>query len=122
MKTELSKESASVPVPSEAVKPRYRVREESAEYVVEVALPGVPKSQTQVALEDGVLRIEGRRAGAPEGWTPVRTGRRTGDFRLKLELGDDIDASAVSASSKDGVLTVRLPKQEKAKSRVIEIA
>ena len=47
--------------------------------------------------------------------------RAYGKFSQKLHLSDDLDAEAISAEAKHGVLTLRIPKRPEAKPRQIEV-
>ena len=46
---------------------------------------------------------------------------RANRYRRSFELSSELDTAAVDASLKDGVLTLRLPKLERAKPRRIEV-
>ena len=87
-----------------------------------VELPGMRKEDIEISLQDGTLTISGERkeeAGQTEGAT--RTERCTGKFRRSITLPTQVDANKVSASYKDGILTVTLPKAEEAKPKKVEV-
>ena len=90
---------------------------------VEVALPGLDRQDMEILFEDGVLTVKGERKGN----TPDSTRRYFaheigwGAFSRSFRLPTYIDPEKVSASYKDGVLTLALPKREEAKPRRIEI-
>jgi HSP20 family protein len=91
------------------------------EYVLEVEMPGVNKDGLEITVEGNELTIIGRRSlDLPEGElyyseTPLA------DYRRVFELGPDVDTSKISAKLEQGVLTLRLPKSEKAKPKKIEV-
>jgi HSP20 family protein len=90
--------------------------------VAVVELPGMRKEDIEISLQDGTLTISGERkeeTGPENGAT--RTERFTGKFRRSVTLPTRVDASKVSASYKDGVLTVTLSKAEEAKPKQIQI-
>jgi len=99
------------------------VAETSEEYLVQVELPGVPRDDVKVSVEEGVLRIEGERRAEKEeaGKRLHRVERSYGSFVRSFVAPDDVDAGRVTATFKDGVLSVHLPKSGQAKPRTIEV-
>lgn len=90
--------------------------------VAVVELPGMRKEDIEISLQDGTLTISGERKeeiGQNEGAT--RTERFTGKFRRSITLPTQVDVNKVSATYKDGILTVTLPKAEEAKPKQIQI-
>jgi HSP20 family protein len=91
------------------------------EYIVEMDMPGVEKEGLEVTVEGNELTVIGRRkTELPEGElcyceTPQA------DYRRVFELGHDVDTSRISAEMHQGVLTLHLPKSEKAKPKQIEV-
>jgi len=91
--------------------------------VAVVELPGMRKEDIDVSLHDGMLTIAGeRQSSAGEGENAERTERFSGKFRRSVTLPTRVDASKVSASYKDGILTVTLPKSEEAKPKKVEVS
>jgi HSP20 family protein len=105
--------------------PRLDVKETDDAYVVQMDVPGIDKKDIHVTLEDGLLSVSGNRKaehqeeGANGTWHRVE--RSWGSFERHLRLGDGVDADNVKAEAKDGVLTIRVPKKETAKPRVIAV-
>ncbi len=99
---------------------------QSADNVVAVVeLPGMRKADIDISLHDGTLTISGERiasAEGDEGEQAERTERFNGKFRRSVTLPTRIDAGKVSASYKDGILTVTLPKADEAKPKKIEVS
>lgn len=90
-----------------------------------VDLPGVKPDQVELTLENGMLTIEGQRAGTiDEGNEPSRRRieRGAGRFHRRFVLPRTVDQEQVRATSHDGVLEIEIPKQAKAQPRRIEIA
>ena len=90
--------------------------------VAVIELPGMRKEDIEISLQDGTLTISGERKeerGTEDGAT--RTERYTGKFRRSITLPTRVDANKVSATYKDGILTVTLPKAEEAKPKQIQI-
>jgi len=87
-----------------------------------VELPGMRKEDIEISLHDGMLTISGeRKSGTPEGDKAERTERYIGKFRRSITLPTRVDANKVSATYKDGILTITLPKAEEAKPKQIQV-
>jgi len=90
--------------------------------VLEADLPGVPEGQISIQLEDNVLSLHAKVAApAPEGARVLHEEYRPGDFYRSFILSDEVERSKISAELKNGVLRLKLPKAERAKTRRIEI-
>ena len=94
-------------------------------YVMKVELPGVSPEDVDIKLDDGVLTISGEKK---EESTDDKTKshvkeRRFGSFMRSMTLPEDADAEHISASSKDGVLTISIPRKapEKPQARTITV-
>lgn len=87
-----------------------------------VELPGMRKEDIEVSLHDGTLTISGERGSEKsEGENAERTERFSGKFRRSISLPTRVDGNKVSATYKDGILTVTLPKAEEAKPKQIQV-
>jgi HSP20 family protein len=76
-----------------------------------------------VDVDGGTLTISAHRsARSEEGVQWLANERFSGTYRRQLSLGEGVDASAISATYENGVLTVTIPIAERAKPRKIEIA
>ncbi len=89
-------------------------------YTVEAEIPGVPIENIEISVAGSELTIKGRRANEQRN-SYHRRERFSGEFTRVLKLAAEIDAAAISAELKDGVLKITLPKGEAAKSRKIEV-
>ena len=87
--------------------------------------PGIDPARLEVNLERGVLTIEGERpftVPADDGRTTAHLNERfAGRFRRVISLPDDIDAAAVKADYRDGVLHVSVQRRASAQPRRIEV-
>jgi HSP20 family protein len=99
------------------------ITEDDKEYLVKAELPDVRKEDVKVTVENGILMISGERKFEKEEKKKKyhRVERAYGSFVRSFSLPDDADAAKVKAEFKDGVLTVHLPKNEKAKPKQIEV-
>ena len=94
---------------------------EMADGLVVVAdLPGVPKDQIDINVHEGVLTIHGKVKQETVG-TPLRNEFELRNFYRQFRLTDEVDSENIRAEMKYGVLTVTLPKAEKAKPKRIEV-
>ncbi len=99
---------------------------ETAEAVcVRVELPGVEKSDITLAIQDGVLRVQGmkREAVAPGGQhNCLCLERRYGRFDRAIPIHWVVEAQKARAVLEKGVLVIELPKLDDRRGRVVEIA
>ena len=106
----------AAPLAPAAFTPRLDVKESDTEYVVTAELPGLEEKDVEISLEDDVLTIRGeKRAEHTDenaGYKHVET--VTGRFERKLALPTEVDAESVCANSKNGVITITLPKRAEA--------
>jgi HSP20 family protein len=92
-------------------------------YVLTADLPGVDPGSVEIDVDNGTLTISAHRTARGEDSAQWLANERFfGKYRRQLSLGDGVDASAISATYDNGVLTVTIPLAEKAKPRKIEIA
>ena len=103
--------------------PAIDVLEMNSEFQVHAELPGLEKQDVNVSINKGVLLIAGRRDPKKdeEGQRYHRTERPYGRFARSLRLPDSIDEQKLSAEFRNGVLTVHLPKSERARPKSIDI-
>ncbi len=104
--------------------PSVDVEETADKYLIKADLPGVDRQDIDVKLENGVLSIRGEKQTEIEtgqGTKRHRTERFRGSFARSFTLPDAVDAEMVDASYRDGVLSLSIPKEERAKAKSIDI-
>ena len=86
-------------------------------------IPGVNPSDVKISVEGTVLTIQGTKQQVAEEKTERvhRYERTYGAFERSFTLPPTVDASSIKATYDNGVLTVTLPKVEKAKPRQITV-
>jgi HSP20 family protein len=98
--------------------------EETAEgYVFRADLPGVEPKDVKITVNGDTLTLRGERKREEkksEG-SLHRFERSYGSFERAYTLGAPVRADQVKASYKNGVLEIRVPKAEEARSREIEV-
>jgi HSP20 family protein len=95
--------------------PAVDIREEESRYLLSADIPGVERGNIEITLEDGVLTLKGERRGESEanGKDYRRKERMHGTFMRQFTLPETVDTLNISATVKDGVLDVVIPKQAK---------
>jgi HSP20 family protein len=85
--------------------------ETANEFILTAELPGLPRDQIEISVEDSRIVIRGER---PTGQVPCeqyhRVERGHGRFSRAFALPEAVDVERVSADLKDGILTIMLPK------------
>ena len=92
--------------------------------VAVVELPGMRKEDIEISLHDGTLTVSGerKRETGSNGENAERTERYIGRFRRSIALPTRVDAGKVSATYRDGILTVTLPKAQEVKPKQIQVS
>ena len=103
--------------------PALDVFEDKDDVVVKAELPGMNKENIEVNLTDSVLTIKGEKKKEEEikEENYYRSERSYGSFVRSVELPTAVHGDKVKASFKNGILEVRAPKTEEAKSKEIKV-
>ena len=103
--------------------PLVDISEDDKKYLIKAELPDMKKEDVKVTVQEGTLTIVGERKfeKAEKGRKYHRVERSYGSFGRSFSLPDDASPAKVSAEFKDGVLTVHLVKDEKAKPQQVEV-
>ena len=104
--------------------PALDLYESGDDVVAVVELPGMRKEDIDISLHDGTLTISGerKRESSSNSDEAERTERYIGTFRRTIALPTRVDANKVSATYRDGILTVTLPKAEEVKPKQIQVS
>ncbi|WP_198969657.1 Hsp20/alpha crystallin family protein [Xylophilus sp. ASV27] len=118
--------SASATAPREqdqrAVLPAVDVFEDASGITLLADMPGVPKDQLELKVEGEALLIEGTmQQRMPEGLEALYAEVRVPRYRRSFTLSRELDTTRIEANLKDGVLTLRIPKQAHAQPRRIAV-
>lgn len=105
-----------------AVLPAVDVFEDAGSITLLADMPGVPKEQLEIKVEGDSLWVEGGvQPAAPEGMEAIYAELRVPRYRRSFTLSRELDTSSIEANLKDGVLTLRIPKQAHAQPRRIAV-
>jgi HSP20 family protein len=103
--------------------PAVNVWEDADTLKIELEVPGVRSDQVDISVVGGELALKIQRPEVKqEGVTYHRRERPVGSFTRVLRLPTEVEPDRVEAELRDGVLTISLPKAERAKPRKIEVS
>jgi HSP20 family protein len=100
--------------------PQTDIRETPEEIILKIDLPGVSKENLNIKVEGDMLKIHGKVESAESG-NLLYAEQRTGDFHREFLLSNDLNQDKINAAIQAGVLTVKITKSERVKSRKIQI-
>jgi HSP20 family protein len=102
--------------------PAVNIWEDRENFFAEAEIPGVAQEDLEVFTIGDELTIRGKREPmSGKGLTYHRQERGTGEFERVITLPADVDADKVEAKLHNGVLTITLPKAERAKARKVAV-
>lgn len=100
------------------------IRQTDNAFYIEASVPGFEPENVEVTFENGVLSITGtykdERESERDGY--VRRERRTGSVYRQIALPAEVRADDISASFHNGVLTITIPRAEKAQPKRIPVS
>jgi len=97
--------------------------DQGSQLVVRAELPGVSEGDVQLTVDHGVLSLKGtRKTALPEGYSVHRQERADYQFARSFSLPCKVDVEKTTASMKNGLLTVTLPKAAEEQPRQITVA
>jgi HSP20 family protein len=110
--------------------PSVDVRETEKAYVIEAELPGFDEKDVEVRLDGSNLIIESKKVDETkeEGAAKVGGGnylireRRASSFSRTFKLPENADPEGISASFKNGILSLEINKRAETQTRVIQIS
>jgi HSP20 family molecular chaperone IbpA len=116
-----SKQEATIP--ARVFVPVTDIFETDEALTVILEMPGIDRDNVDLKVENDVLKIEGWiNFSRYEGLQPVYTEYNIGNYARTFQLSSKIDQDRISAELRDGVMTLVLPKSEKAKPRKIAVS
>jgi HSP20 family protein len=120
-KRELETEEETT-IPTRTYLPAADIFETQDALQVILEMPGVEKTNIDVAVEEGVLSVRGRLEFSKyNNLQPLYTEYNVGHYARSFRLSSKIDVNKIAAELSDGVLKLTLPKVEEAKPRTIQV-
>lgn len=116
--------AARAPARAAEFEPAVDVVEHENAFELRVELPGLKPDEVDVSVDGSTLTVRGERNYSDEqrkqdGYQ--RLERRYGKFQRVFTLPKTVDSGAIAGELSNGVLTLKLPKQELAKPRKITV-
>lgn len=102
--------------------PNVEISDGEKQIRITAEVPGMEEKDIEVLMADGVLTLKGEKRSETEDKDRHFSERFYGRFERRIPLGYEVQEEGVNARFKNGVLTVTLPKTEKAQSQVKRIA
>ncbi len=111
------------PLRSRGFDPVIDVKENEKDFLIHAELPGLSKDDFKLTVEDNSLTLEGEKKVAKEEKSDnaYRTERSYGAFKRVFRLTDSVDSKKIAADYTNGILSITVPKTEKAKPKQIEV-
>ena len=105
-----------------ALVPPVDVVEDDAGITVTADVPGATRESLVIRVDGDTLTLEAPvELPTPEGMEAIHAEVRAARYRRSFTLSRELDSARIEAALKDGVLTLRVPKQEAARPRRIEV-
>lgn len=103
--------------------PAVDIREHADQFRLLVDIPGMTAADVELTVEKNVLTLSGKRSenedSVENGY--AMTERKTGDFKRRFTLPDDVDADSITATAEHGVLSVSIPRTKETTVRKITV-
>jgi len=103
--------------------PALDISETDEAVLVHAEIPGIDPKALDISVVGDTLTIRGEKRDATEqaGRNYHRVERRYGSFTRSLVLPASVEADQVTATAKQGVLEIRLPKSQEARAKRIQV-
>ena len=108
------------PMSTFASTPAVNVRETKNDYAIELAAPGMQKTDFKIGLENNVLSISSERLSESSDKSYTRQEFNFSSFKRSFTLPEGADPNHIHANYQNGMLSVNIPKKEEAKKQMIK--
>jgi HSP20 family protein len=104
--------------------PSTDISESEKEFTIRVALPAVKKDDLHVIVDSGMLTIKGERKQQQQEKTEKfhRVESFYGSFERSFALPENVNEDAITSESRDGVLSIHIPKAQKQQAKPKEVS
>jgi HSP20 family protein len=100
--------------------PRCDISEAEGQYLLSLDVPGVKKEDINIEVIENQIKISGKRENTFTDSFHIE--KKYGEFERSMALPQDVKKDSISATFKDGVLEIKLEKQEKVLPKKIQIS
>jgi HSP20 family molecular chaperone IbpA len=108
--------------PETVLRPPVDIFEDAEGITLLADMPGVDKERLNLQIDNDSLLVEGdARIEMPKGMEALYADVRSTRYRRSFALSSELASEGISASIRDGVLNVRIPKREEVRPRKIEV-
>lgn len=125
-KRELVRSESGTPTVSEprarTLAPRYELTESETSYTLTLEMPGVNKETLELQAERDTLTVRGKRVESVEGFKPIFRERPSAEYFREFSMDDTVDHEKITASIRDGIVNVQIPKSSHAKPRRVQVS
>ena len=103
--------------------PAIDIAENEDDFVIKAEVPGCEADEIDISVHGNTLTISGEKKQEEQkgGRGYYHVERSYGSFRRDLNLATDVDPEKIEATCKDGVITITVPKTEKAKPVKVKV-
>ena len=119
----LSAQMWSPSTPHRGIYPPMNIYEDGDGFLVRAELAGVDPNSIDITVNADTLTVSGERKSPleAEGNCFHRRERKYGKFQRAFTLTEQVDSENVSATNRNGILEIRMPRSEKSKARKVQI-
>lgn len=101
--------------------PMVNIKEDPGAYFVEMAVPGLKKSDFQIDIDNGILSISTEMEEEQNDGNYTRREFGYSSFKRSFTLPETVDDENIKATYSEGILSIVLPKKEEAKPKPAKI-
>ena len=123
LQNDFSKDMDSDNISASAWSPLTDIYETEKDYVFKLEVPGLSREDIQIEFKQDTLIVTGERKEETEVKKEDyhRIERCCGNFTRSFHIPQNIDEKKIEATMKDGILELKVPKQEEAQTKAIPI-
>jgi HSP20 family protein len=109
---------------AEPWRPAVDILEKGGNLILRAEVPGVSEKDIELKLEGQLLSVSGEKKLEPESESAdfYRVESRSGKFSRSFRLPDTVDADKISATYRNGILSVTVPQKPEVRSREIHVS
>ena len=98
--------------------PNYDIISDNDKYVIEMEVPGIKKSEIAIEAQDQIIKISTKKDVEKSGYSNISSR----EFEKEFNLPDDAVDKNISASLKNGILEIKIPRKAEVKTKAIKVA